>query len=397
MRVAIIHYWLVGMRGGEKVVESLCRLYPQADLFVHVFKPEATSPLIRSHRVTETMIGRLPFAARLYKNYLPLMPMALEQLDLRGYDLIISSESGPAKGIVPPPGSIHICYCHSPMRYIWNMFHEYRRTSGLLKRLLMLPAAHYIRMWDALSAQRVDHFVANSDTVAKRIARYYRREAEVIAPPVAVDDFYIDPHAGRDGTWLMAGELVAYKRPDLAVEAFNAMGRRLVVVGGGEMLERLRRLAGPTVTVLGPQPFKRLRQLYAESFALVFPGEEDFGIVPVEAMASGRPVLAFGRGGATETVVDGVTGLFFQEQTVEAIIDGVERMLDLSIDANKIRAHAERFNTAVFERRMRGFIDSVLLESGGRRPAPRLLANLERGPAGFAGEAAPAAALRAVP
>lgn len=360
MRVAIVHYWLVGMRGGEKVVESLCRLYPHADIFVHVYRPEAVSTLIRAHRVTQTFIGRLPFAAKLYKNYLPLMPMALEQLDLRGYDLIISSESGPAKGIVPPPGSIHICYCHSPMRYVWNMFHEYRRTTGRLKRLLMLPAAHYIRSWDALSAQRVDYFVANSYTVAQRIARYYRRESSVIPPPVAVDDFYIDPNAGRDGTWLMAGELVPYKRPDLAVRAFNTMGRRLIVVGGGEMLNELRRLAGPTVTVLGPQPFAKLRQLYAESFALVFPGEEDFGIVPVEAMASGRPVLAFNRGGATETVVDGVTGLFFEEQSVEAIIKGVERMQNFSVNPQAIRSHAERFATAVFEQRMRSFIDSAI-------------------------------------
>jgi glycosyltransferase involved in cell wall biosynthesis len=376
MRVAIVHYWLVGMRGGEKVVESLLRIYPQADLFVHVYKPEAVSPLIRGRRVIESFIGRLPFAAKLYKNYLPLMPMALEQLDLRGYDLIISSESGPAKGVVPPPGSVHVCYCHSPMRYVWNMFHDYRNTTGMLKRLLMLPAAHYIRMWDALSAQRVDHFVANSSTVAQRIARYYQRDAEVIPPPVAVDDFYIDPQAGRDGVWLMAGELVPYKRPDLAVQAFNAMGRRLIVVGGGEMLDEIRRIAGPTVTVLGPQPFARLRQLYAECFALVFPGEEDFGIVPVEAMASGRPVLAFGRGGATETVVDGVTGLFFAEQSIAAIVDGVERMQALPINPQAIRIHAERYATAVFERRMRAFVDSVLAEPERRRPATPALVSV---------------------
>lgn len=376
MRVAIVHYWLVGMRGGEKVVESLLRIYPQADLFVHVYKPEAVSPLIRGRRVIQSFIGRLPFAAKLYKNYLPLMPMALEQLDLRGYDLIISSESGPAKGVVPPPGSVHVCYCHSPMRYVWNMFHDYRNTTGMLKRLLMLPAAHYIRMWDALSAQRVDHFVANSSTVAQRIARYYQRDAEVIPPPVAVDDFYIDPQAGRDGVWLMAGELVPYKRPDLAVQAFNAMGRRLIVVGGGEMLDEVRRIAGPTVTVLGPQPFARLRQLYAECFALVFPGEEDFGIVPVEAMASGRPVLAFGRGGATETVVDGVTGLFFEEQSIAAIVDGVERMQALPINPQAIRIHAERYATAVFERRMRAFVDSVLAEPERRRPTTPALVSV---------------------
>lgn len=360
MRVAIIHYWLVGMRGGEKVVEALCRMFPEADLFTHVYRPEAVSEIIRSRRVEQSFIGSLPFPAKLYKNYLPLMPMALEQLDLRGYDLIISSESGPAKGIVPPPNSLHICYCHSPMRYVWNMYHDYRRSTGVMKRVLMMPAAHYVRSWDALSAQRVDHFVANSQTVAQRIARYYRRDAQVIPPPVAVEDFYIDAQAGRSETYLMAGELVAYKRPDLAVEAFNAMGRKLVVVGGGEMLTEIQRIAGPTITVLGPQPFAELRRLYAECAALIFPGEEDFGIVPVEAMASGRPVLAYGRGGATETVVDGVTGLFFHEQTVAAIVDGVSRLERMTIDPQAIRRLSERFATPVFERKMRAFIETSL-------------------------------------
>ena len=376
MRVAIIHYWFVGMRGGEKVIESLCRMFPDADLFTHVYRPEAVSETIRSHRVVQSFIGSLPFAAKLYKNYLPLMPMALEQLDLRGYDLIISSESGPAKGIVPPPGSLHICYCHSPMRYVWNMYHEYRRSTGVLKRMLMLPAAHYVRSWDALSAQRVDYFVANSNTVAMRIARYYRRDSEVIPPPVAVDDFYIDPQAARSDTYLMAGELVAYKRPDLAVEAFNAMGRKLTVVGGGEMLAEIRRIAGPTVTVLGPLPFAELRRLYASSAGLIFPGEEDFGIVPVEAMASGRPVLAYGRGGATETVIDGVTGLFFHEQTVAAIMDGVARLERTPFDPATIRRQAERFATAVFERRMRRFIESCVAEAVPRRPSPPALVSV---------------------
>lgn len=360
MKVAIVHYWFVGMRGGEKVIEALCRLYPQADIFTHVFVPEAVSSIIRERTVRTSFIGRLPRAPRLYQRYLPLMPLALEQLDLRGYDLIISSESGPAKGIIPPPGSTHICYCHSPMRYIWNMFHDYRDRSGPLTRALMPILAHYIRNWDAVSSNRVDHYVANSQTVAARIRRYYRRDAEVIHPPVDVDSFAVLPEAERGDFYLMAGELVGYKRPDLAVEAFNRTGRRLAVIGGGEMLDRLRRIAGPTVAIMGPQPFAVLKDHYARCRALVFPGEEDFGIVPVECMASGRPVIAYGRGGATETVVDGVTGLFFEEQSTEAITAALERFEAAQFDPAVIAAHARRFSADVFDRRFRAHVAHVM-------------------------------------
>jgi glycosyltransferase involved in cell wall biosynthesis len=359
-KVAIVHYWLVGMRGGEKVVEALCRLYPDADIFTHVHVPAAMSETLARHRITTSFISRMPMAARFYQRYLPLMPLALEQLDLRGYDLIISSESGPAKGIIPPPGAVHICYCHSPMRYIWNMFHDYRSRSGLLTRMLMPVFGHYIRNWDAISATRVDHFVANSRTVAARIRRYYRRESEVIFPPVDVDAFEVLPPERIGDFHLMVGELVRYKRPELAVEAFNRSGRKLVVIGGGEMLAELKALARPNVTIMGPQPFAVLKDHYARCQALLFPGEEDFGIVPVEAMASGRPVVAYGRGGATETVVDGVTGVFFDEQSVEAIDAAVERCARLDLDPRAIAAHARRFSAEQFERRMGGFIADCL-------------------------------------
>ena len=300
MKVAIVYYWLVGMRGGEKVVEALCDIFTQADIFTHVYVPDAVSETIRRHRVSTTFIGSLPFAARLYKRYLPLMPLALEQLDLRGYDLIISSESGPAKGIIPSPSALHVCYCHSPMRYLWNMFHDYRNQAGRVTKLIMPPLAHYLRLWDAASADRVDCFVANSETVAARIRRYYRREAEVIWPPVDTDAFTPVPESERGDYMLMVGELVAYKRPELAAEAFNRMRAKLVVIGGGEMLHRIRRLAAPTVTVPGPRP---RGSAWSRVAGVDLPGEEDFGIVPVEAMASGRPVIAYGSGGATETVL----------------------------------------------------------------------------------------------
>lgn len=350
MRVAIVHYWLVGMRGGEKVVEALCRMFPQADLFTHVYDPDRVSPLIRARKVTTTFIAALPGAMRHYRRYLPLMPMALEQLDLRGYDLILSSESGPAKGVIPPPGAAHLCYCHSPMRYLWNMFHDYRDGAGPVTRLLMPPLAHYLRNWDAISATRVDRYVANSRTVADRIGRYYHRDADVVFPPVEVDAFAVSKDVGDH--YLLAGELVAYKRPDLAVRAFNAMGRKLVVVGGGEMLPAIRAMAGPTVTVLGPQPFEELRRHYAQAKALIFPGEEDFGMVPVEAMASGRPVLAYRKGGATETVVEDVTGLFFDAQTIESLEAGVAAMERRRFDPQRLVEHARRFSPDRFERRL---------------------------------------------
>ena len=364
LKVAIVHYWLVGMRGGEKVVEALCEMFPQADLFTHVYAPEAISATINRHSVRTSFIARLPRAAARYQRYLPLMPMALEQLDLRGYDLILSSESGPAKGIIPPAGALHLCYCHSPMRYIWNMFHDYRERSGPLTRLLMPPLSHYLRTWDAISATRVHGFAANSRTVARRLHTYYRRDATVIHPPVDTRAFAPVPAAERGDFYLMAGELVAYKRPDLAVEAFNRMGKPLVVAGGGEMLARLKAQAGPTVSVLGPQSFDALRNVYARCRALVFPGEEDFGIVPVEAMASGRPVIAFRRGGATETVVDGRTGLFFDQQTPDAIIEAVTRCERTDFDPDEIVMHARRFGADVFKAGMGRFIAESLAAHG---------------------------------
>lgn len=363
MRVAIIHYWLVGMRGGEKVIEALCELYPDADIFTHVHLPGAVSPKIESHKITQSLISRLPFPARLYKNYLPFMPLALEQLDLRGYDLVISSESGPAKGVIPPAGAVHICYCHSPMRYVWNMSHDYQEKASLLKRLLMAPLLHYVRLTDVTSAARVDYFVANSRTVSRRIRSYWRREAEVIFPPVDTASFAPVP-AGELGDFhLMAGELVGYKRPDIAVDAFSRTGRRLVVIGGGEMLRELRERAGPSVTIMGPQPFSVLRDHYARCKALIFPGEEDFGIVPIEAMASGRPVIAFGRGGATETVVEGETGTFFYEQTPECLLEAVERWERTEFHPERAVARAALFGKELFKTSMADFVARAMRES----------------------------------
>lgn len=365
MKVAIVHYWLVGMRGGEKVVEALCELYPDADIFTHVYVPEMISDKIKRHRIVTTFIDALPRAPKMYKTYLPLMPLALEQLDLSGYDLVISSESGPAKGVIVAPDALHVCYCHTPMRYIWNMYHEYRRGAGFVTRLLMPVMAHYLRLWDVSTAARIDHHIANSRAVAQRIHRYFGRDADVIYPPVDVDAFAIAPASEIGDYYLMVGELVAYKRPELAVQAFNAMGRKLIVIGGGEMLKELQRIAGPTVQVLGPQPFDVLRHHYARCRALLFPGEEDFGMVPVEAMASGRPVIAYARGGALETVVAGLSGTFFQDQSVEAIRAAVSDFETQPVDSAAIVAHARSFAKGRFLSEMRETIDRLMAAKRG--------------------------------
>jgi glycosyltransferase involved in cell wall biosynthesis len=363
MKVAIIHYWLVNMRGGEKVVEALCEVFPQADIFTHVYDPDAVSPTIRSRKVVTTFINKLPQAKKRYQSYLPLMPLALEQLDLREYDLVISSESGPAKGVLTRPDALHICYCHTPMRYVWDMYHDYLGGAGLLKRLLMLPLIHYLKLWDFASAARVDHFIANSHFVAGRIAKHYRRPAQVIHPPVATSEFIPTPE--HDDFYLVMGQLVRYKRVDLAVEAFNRNGRRLVIIGAGEALEELKALAAPNVEVLGRQPFPVIKERLSRCRALIFPGVEDFGIVPLEAMASGKPVIAYKEGGALETVLDGVTGLFFEEQSADALAAAVTRFeaADKQFDAAVIAAHAASFDHEVFKQRMAEFVERELAKA----------------------------------
>ncbi len=362
MKVAIVHYWLVNMRGGEKVIEALCELYPQADIFTHVLDPAAVSDNIKQHKITTSFIHKLPKAGKLYQKYLPLMPMALEQLDLTGYDLVISSESGPAKGVITSPESLHICYCHTPMRYVWDMYHEYRRHQGLVTKALMGPLIHYLKIWDLASAARVDHFVANSNYVAKRIGKYYRRVAEVIHPPVDTQAFNTSDQT--DDYYLLVGQLVNYKRADLAVEAFNRMGKKLVVIGEGEQYKSLEKIAKGNITLLGRQPFDIIKDYYARCKALIFPGEEDFGMVPVEAMASGRPVIAYKKGGAMETVVDGKSGLFFEAQTVDSLIQAVERFekMQEQFDSSEIVDRARSFDKARFKEQFVATVDRLMAD-----------------------------------
>ncbi len=353
-RVAIIHYWLVTMRGGERVLERLLELFPQADIFTHVYDPAAMSATIRARTVRTSFIQKLPGAKKHYQSYLPLMPMALEQLDLRGYDLVISSESGPAKGVIPAPNALHLCYVHSPMRYLWDHYHNYREEAGWLKRAVMPMLCHGLRQWDTSSAARIDRVLANSSFIRERVAKAWRREAEVVHPPV--DPALFTPSSEIEPGYLWVGQLVPYKRADLAINAFNALGLPLTVVGDGPQAAMLRKRAGPAIRMIPRLSFDELRRAYARCRALVFTAEEDFGIVPVEVMASGRPVVAYGRGGALDSVVEGRTGLFFGEQTTDALIAAIQQLerwlpqFDPAEAAARARDFApERFDAGVLE------------------------------------------------
>jgi glycosyltransferase involved in cell wall biosynthesis len=354
VKVAIVHYWLVNRRGGERVVEALCELYPEADIFTNVYDPTAFADTLSSHRVHTSFVNRLPWSRKLLGPYLVLMPLALEQLDLRGYDLVISSESGPAKGVVVSPGAMHVCYCHSPMRYAWDLYPHYLQTAPAWKRFVMRPALHYLRIWDQVTAQRPDFLIANSRHTQGRIRRYWRRDSIVIPPPVDVERFAAAGAATVPGDYyLCAGQLESYKRVDLAVEACNRLGLPLVVAGVGPELENLKRRAGPTIRFLGWRPDEELVQIIAGCRALIFPGEEDFGIVPVEAMAAGRPVIAFRLGGALDSVVEHETGLFFDEQSCESLIAAVQQFEGRleRFDPARITTHARGFAKKRFQQR----------------------------------------------
>lgn len=346
MRVAIVHYWLLGMRGGEKVLEAICRLYPDADIFTLFYDPEAVSPLIRSKKVHASFLNPL---RRAHRSLLPLMPMALESLDLRGYDLVISSESGPAKGVLTASTTRHVCYCHTPMRYLWELYPDYRNDfAGPIARMLMAPVSSWLRTWDHASAARVDTFVANSWNVRRRIWKAWRRRARVVHPPVDVSRF---SYASAEDYFLMVSEMVPYKRLDYAVATFRGNGRRLRVVGEGPEYRKLRKLGGPNVQFCGRVSDTELCDLYSRCSAFVMPGEEDFGITMVEALGSGKPIIALGRGGAKEIVRPGC-GILYDHCTPESL-DAALGRFDISapeFHPLRLNARAQEFSSSNFER-----------------------------------------------
>jgi glycosyltransferase involved in cell wall biosynthesis len=357
LRVALVHHWLVRMRGGEKVLEALCQIFPQAHIYTLVFDPSEISESIRQHRITSSWIQKLPWAKKYYTQYLPFFPFAIEQFDLSGYDLVISSEAGVSKGVLTRPETCHICYCHTPMRYAWSAYHVYLQAVRSPFRRRLIPfVMNYLRLWDWVSSSRVDYYIANSQNVANRIRKYYRREAVVIYPPVATTDF--GQAEAIEDYYLAAGQLVAYKRFDLAVEAFNQLDRPLIIVGEGPEYSKLKKKARKNIKLLGRTSDEELKKCLSQSRALIFPGEEDFGMITVEAHACGRPVIALAKGGALEVVIPEVNGVFFERETAVSLAEAVQgfESIEAKFQPRIIQETARLFGRERFEQQMRKFI-----------------------------------------
>jgi glycosyltransferase involved in cell wall biosynthesis len=361
-RVAIVHDWLTGMRGGEKVLEAICELYPEAPIFTLVRVPGSVSRLIESRRIRSSVLQRLPAAGRIYRRYLPLFPAIVECFDLDGFDLVISSSHCAVKSVVRPERAVHVCYCHSPMRYGWDQFDAYFGVDqvGRFQNQLLRPVLAGLARWDRATADRVDCYVANSRYVAGRIRRYYNRGSIVVYPPVNTEFYRPPDHRAPDPSFLVVSALVPYKKVDLAIEACRRVGAPLKIVGRGPELDRLRRVSGPDVEFLGWRSDDEVRDLYQRAAAVLLPGIEDFGMVPVEAQACGRPVVALGAGGATETVIDGQTGVLAAAATPEAFAEALDRVRSIAFDAQAIRNQALRFSRERFMSEFRQAVDSAV-------------------------------------
>jgi glycosyltransferase involved in cell wall biosynthesis len=370
-RVALVHDWLTGMRGGERCLEVVCELFPEAPLYTLLHVPGSVSAIIENRRIVTTFVNRLPAVASAYRHYLPLFPAAARQLDLRGFDLVISLSHCVAKSVTPAPGALHLCYCFTPMRYIWDRYEDYvGPRAGMLARLGMPVLRAALRRWDR-GTRGVDRFIAISTHVADRIRRAYGREADVLHPPVDVQRFRISDTV--DDFYLVVSALAPYKRVDLALEATRRLGRRLLVVGTGPDERRLRRMASPSVEFLGWRPDVEVATLYSRCRAVLFTAVEDFGIVPLEAAAAGRPTIALARGGALETMVgldrseEAPTAVFFDAQTADALAEAIRRFEAAAhrFDAKALRARAERFDRSIFKDRLREYVDRRWREHAG--------------------------------
>lgn len=361
MKIALIQDWLTEMGGAEKVFKSLIEIYPHADIFTLVYHDDILEKMgITKDKVKASFIQNLPFAKTKYRNYLPFFTLAIESFDLSDYDLIISSSYCVAKGVLVNSSQIHICYCHSPVRYAWDLHHQYLQEAGLKKGIKGFIVKYFLsklRIWDVSSSNRVDHFISNSNYIKKRIEKIYRRSAHTIYPPVDVNDFELISQ--KSDFYFTCSRMVPYKKIDLIVSAFNKMpDKKLVVIGTGPDYNKIKNIAGDNIVLLGYQPFDVLKDYMQKAKAFVFAAEEDFGIVPVEAQACGTPVIAFGKGGALETVIDNITGILFSEQTISSIQGAVKRFehVETNFDSERIRTHAESFADQQFKANINSYV-----------------------------------------
>lgn len=359
MKVAIVHDWLTAYGGAERVIEDWLAIWPEATVFTLVYDKKHMPKRFENYHIVTTYVQKFPRATKWYKKYLSFMPKAFESLDLSGYDVVISSSSCCAKGVLSPVTAPHICYCHTPTRYVWDMYYEYRRHAGLLTRLCMPGMIHKVREWDYLAAQRVDFFTCNSNFINKRIRKYYHRDALTIYPGVRMNP---NPVVESDDFYLCVSRFTYYKRLDLAVAACTKLGKKLVVVGGGEEEKHLRKIAGPTVEFKGRLSDEEVFALMPHAKAFLFPGEEDFGSTPVEAQSSGVPVLAYGRGGILETVREGDTGLFFREQTVDAVCAciGQFEKQGVTYSRQQIHDYARKFSQEVYRPKFKAYVEKCV-------------------------------------
>ncbi|NIM91036.1 MAG: glycosyltransferase [Candidatus Aminicenantes bacterium] len=355
-RVALVHDWLTGQRGGEKVLEVLVEIFSQAPVYTLFHFPKSQVEEVEKREIKTSFLQRLPFLRKKYRFYLPLFPLAAELFDLQDYDMVISTSHCVAKGIIPHPEALHVCYIHSPMRYAWNQYFPYFSASKLsfLSKLIIPPLIHHLRMWDESSSSRVDHFLANSKNVAQRVEKYYRRQAEVLHPPVETDFF--QPGKETEDFYLIVSALVPYKRIDLAIEAFNQLGVSLKIIGQGPDYKKLKKSAKENVQFLGALEAEELLQFYQKARALVLPGEEDFGITSLEAQACGIPVIAYGRGGALESVVPRETGLFFPELKVESLLSVLDKFKSMEFNKSVIRENAMGFSRGIFKEKISSYL-----------------------------------------
>ena len=363
MNIALVHDWLPFMGGAERVLSDFIEIYPDAPVYTLLCNKSKMEEPIKSAKIITSYLQKKGKEISNHRKLFPFMPTAIESFNLNKYDVILSSSSSVAKSVITNPASVHICYCHSPMRYAWEFSYEYAGKmagKGALKNKLLNYFLTFMRVWDYSSAARVDYFIANSENVAKRIWKHYRREAVVIHPPVRCNLFNISDE--DEDFFLCVSRLQEYKRVDLAIEACNKLGVKLKVIGDGPDKEKLKAMAGTNVEFLGRASDIVMKECYAKCRALIFPGEEDFGITPLEAMASGRPVIAYGKGGALETVVDGKTGLFFEKQSVESLIEAMEKFKTMNFDKAELRKYAEKFDDEVFKKKIKEFVEEKVNE-----------------------------------